>query len=215
VPSAKANKPATLYWHSQLPIPRSALPSVLFALHAKTHAPTYTHPKPGTPTRTSRRTGNTAQTHTNSHKCTLARRTRGALTYETVRAATPWRREQRISATRASERRPSTRCKRRAKLRLDLAAGPAGYSKVEKSSMVVLTGRITPLGGHCMDSSLAGHPPGHAIARRHHRGRGGVHSVSYLSSGGFLSSSPICKHEHEQCLNWCTGDSAISRSARH
>ena len=63
-----------------------------------------------------------AHAHTHSHKCTLARRTSGALTYETVGAATPWRREQRISATRASKRRPSTRCKRRAKLRLDSAA---------------------------------------------------------------------------------------------
>ena len=178
---------------------------------ACTHAHEIRHTRKHTHTHRQQR----AHAHTHSHKCTLARRTSGALTYETVVAATPWRREQRISATRASKRRPSTRCKRRAKLRLDLAAGPVGYSKVEKSSMVVLTGRITPLGGHCMDSSLAGHPPGHAIARRHHRGRGGVHSVSYLSSGGFLSSSPICKHEHEQCLNWCTGDSAISRSARH
>ena len=62
-----------------------------------------------------------SQIRTNG-KCTLARRTSGALTYETVGAATPWRREQRISATRAAKRRPSTRCKRRAKLRLDSAA---------------------------------------------------------------------------------------------
>lgn len=40
MPSAKANKPASLYWHSQLPIPRSALPSVLFALE---DACTHTH----------------------------------------------------------------------------------------------------------------------------------------------------------------------------
>ena len=64
------------------------------------------------------------RTHTLAHsrKCTLARRTSGALTYETVGAATPWRREQKISATRASKRRPSTRCKRKSKLRLDSAA---------------------------------------------------------------------------------------------
>ena len=80
------------------------------------------HTKSGTATSTSARTGNNAHEHTHSHKCTLARRTRGALTCETVGAATPWRREQRISATRASKRRPSTRCKREAKLRLDLAA---------------------------------------------------------------------------------------------
>ena len=84
------------------------------------HAPTHT--KSGTPASTPTRTGNNAQTHAHSHKCTLARRTSGALTYETVGAATPWRREQRISATRASKRRPSTRCKRKAKLRLDLVA---------------------------------------------------------------------------------------------
>ena len=113
------------------------------------HAPTHT--KSGTPASAPTRTGNNAQTHTHSHKCTLARRTSGALTYETVGAATPWRREQRISATRASKRRPSTRyetvgaatpwrreqrtsatkaskrrpstrCKRKAKLRLDVAA---------------------------------------------------------------------------------------------
>ena len=80
------------------------------------------HKKSGTATSTSARTGNIAHAHTHSHKCTLARRTRGALTCETVGAATPWRREQSISATKASKRRPSTRCKRKAKLRLDLAA---------------------------------------------------------------------------------------------
>ena len=109
------------------------------------------HTKSGTATSTSARTGNNAHEHTHSHKCTLARRTRGALTcetvgaatpwrreqrisatraskrrpstrYETVGAATPWRREQRTSATKASKRRPSTRCKRKAKLRLDVAA---------------------------------------------------------------------------------------------
>ena len=140
--------------HSQLPIPRWALPSVLFALHAKAHEPTvvpHTHEIGHSYKSTSARTGNNAQTHTHSHKCTLARRARGALTcetvgaatpwrreqrisatraskrrpstrYETVGAATPWRREQRTSATKASKRRPSTRCKRKAKLRLDVAA---------------------------------------------------------------------------------------------
>ena len=42
-------------------------------------------------------------------------RTRGALTYETVGAAPRWTREQWRSATKASARRPSTRCKRKAK----------------------------------------------------------------------------------------------------
>jgi hypothetical protein len=68
--------------------------------------------------RTRKRTHKLARMHSR----TLARRTRGALTYGTVGAATPWRPEQKISATRASKRRPSTRCKRKAKLRLDLAA---------------------------------------------------------------------------------------------
>jgi hypothetical protein len=86
------------------------------------HAHTHTHTKLGTPASTPTRTGNNAQTLAHSHKCTLARRTSGALTYETVGAATPWRQEHRISATRASKRRPSTRCKRKAKLRLDLVA---------------------------------------------------------------------------------------------
>jgi hypothetical protein len=97
--------------------PCSSLPYMRRRMHP------HTHTKSGTPTSTPTRIGNTAQTHTkNSQKCTLARRTRGALTYETVGAATPWRREQRISAMRASKRRPSTRCKHRGKLRLDLAA---------------------------------------------------------------------------------------------
>jgi hypothetical protein len=71
------------------------------------------------PPHTGMRTAHTlAQMHTRIN----ARRTRGALTYETAGAATLWRREQSISATRASMRRPSTRCKPKAKLRLDLAA---------------------------------------------------------------------------------------------
>ena len=85
---------------------------------ACTHAHEIRHTRKHTHTHRQQR----AHAHTHSHKCSLARRTSGALTYETVVAATPWRREQRISATRASKRRPSTRCKRRAKLRLDLAA---------------------------------------------------------------------------------------------
>ena len=117
VPSAEANKPATLYLALAASNTPLGLPAcVLFALHAITHAPTRT--KSGTPPSTPTRTGDDAHTHIHSHECTLARRPRGALTYETVGAATPWRREQRISATKASKRRPSTRCKRKAKLRL-------------------------------------------------------------------------------------------------
>jgi hypothetical protein len=63
--------------------PCSSLPYMRRRMHP------HTHTKSGTPTSTPTRIGNTAQTHTkNSQKCTLARRTRGALTYETVGADT-------------------------------------------------------------------------------------------------------------------------------
>ena len=84
----------------------TSLPSFK-ALDPKTHAHTRTNT--GTPTSTpARATGNEAH----SHICT---RTVRALTYETVGAAPRWTREQWRSATKASKRRPSTRCKRQAK----------------------------------------------------------------------------------------------------
>ena len=79
----------------------------LFALDPKTHAHTRTNT--GTPTSTpTQATGNEAHMH-------ICTRTVRALTYETVGAAPRWTREQWRSATKASKRRPSTRCKRNAK----------------------------------------------------------------------------------------------------
>ncbi len=66
--------------HSQLRIPRWALPSVLFALHAKTHAPTvvpHTHEIGRTHKHTRTHWQRRAHAHTHPHKCTLARRREG------------------------------------------------------------------------------------------------------------------------------------------
>jgi hypothetical protein len=78
---------------------------------AKTHAHTHARTRARPTSTPARKTGNEAQRH-NSHTRT---RTRRALTYETMRAAPRWTREQWRSATKASKRRPSTRCKRKAR----------------------------------------------------------------------------------------------------
>ena len=60
-------------------------------------------------------------THAHTQSCT---RTGRALTYETMGAAPQWTREQWRSATKASKRRPSTRCKRKAKAKAKAKAKP-------------------------------------------------------------------------------------------
>jgi hypothetical protein len=55
--------------------------------------------------------GSTASPSAHTH----ALRRRRALTYETIGAVPPWTREQWRSATKASKRRPSTRCERKPK----------------------------------------------------------------------------------------------------
>ncbi len=69
------------------------------------------------------RTRTCTRTRTNAHWHPRAR-TRRALTYETMGAAVAprWTREQWRSATKASKRRPSTRCKRKPKAKAEAKA---------------------------------------------------------------------------------------------
>jgi hypothetical protein len=139
VPSAKYNRarctvltrgfryPAGLYRFCSLPYMRRRM---------HPHARNPTHPT-SAPTQTGNDARAGAHTRTNSHKCT---RTRRALTYETMGAAPRWTREQWRSATKASKRRPSTRCKRTARSKskseapLDLAALATLSSSIKSRS---------------------------------------------------------------------------------
>ena len=74
MPSAEANKPATLYLAlAASNTPLGLLPSVLFTLHAETHAPTHARNREHPHTH-----GDDARTYTqNSHEDALARAREG------------------------------------------------------------------------------------------------------------------------------------------
>jgi hypothetical protein len=116
--------------------PRWALPPRTLCARpqdACTHTRTSTRTPTSTPTRATANEAHNALSHT----CT---RTRRALTYETMGAAPRWTREQWRSATKASKRRPSTRCKRTARSKskseapLDLAALATLSSSIKSRS---------------------------------------------------------------------------------
>jgi hypothetical protein len=106
-----ATEPATLYQHSFSQCPVGLYLPALFQGLRSQDACAHTH-EHGHAHKHIHTSNWQRSTHAHSHSGT---RTGRALTYETIGATPPWTREQWRSATKASKRRPSTRCERKAK----------------------------------------------------------------------------------------------------